>query len=110
MSLITLRDRALFQELGKYGLLTTSQVARRVFPGVQISTVLRRLRALAHLVVVAPPGFHAYVVPPDAVSVALLPLQIVKEGEADIVGDGIALTVTVLVVTPEHPFVVPVNV
>ena len=47
------------------------------------------------LVVVAPPGFHAYVVPPEAVSVVLLPLQIVNEGEALIVGDGIALTVTV---------------
>lgn len=46
MSLITPRDLSLFRELGKYGLLTTSQLAGHVFPGVQSSTVLRRLRAL----------------------------------------------------------------
>src|SRR6185503_10650047 len=45
--------------------------------------------------VAAPPGFHEYVVPPDPVKVKLLPLQIVSEGEAVIVAEGIGLTVTV---------------
>jgi hypothetical protein len=62
------------------------------------------------LVVVAPPGFHAYVVPPDADKVVLLPLQMVNEGEAEIVMVGVELTVTVRVVFPEHPPVVAVNV
>ena len=61
------------------------------------------------LAVVAPP-VHAYVVPPDAVSVVELPLHIVNEGEAVIVADGMAFTVTVLVVVPEHPPVVAVSV
>jgi hypothetical protein len=43
---ITERDRALFLALGKYGLLTTTQVSGRIFTGIQLSTVLRRLRAL----------------------------------------------------------------
>ena len=46
MSVITPRDRKLFHRLGKYGLLTTSQLSLQVFPGVDHSTVLRRLRAL----------------------------------------------------------------
>jgi len=46
MSLLTPRDQALFHALGKYGLLTTSQLSKQVFPGVQNSTVLRRLRVL----------------------------------------------------------------
>lgn len=46
MILITHRDRALFEALGKYGLLTTSQLSQKLFAGVQNSTVLRRLRAL----------------------------------------------------------------
>ena len=62
------------------------------------------------LEVVAPPGFHAYVVPPEPDKVTLLPLQIVKEGEAEIVGEGIGLTVTVCEAVPEHPLVVPVKV
>jgi hypothetical protein len=49
-------------------------------------------------------------VPPDAVKVALLPLQIVKDGEAFMVGVGAAITLTVWEETPEHPLVVPVNV
>ena len=61
------------------------------------------------LVAVEPP-VHAYVVPPDAVSVTLLPLHIVADGETDIVADGIAFTVTVLVVVPEQPLVVAVSV
>ena len=46
MAIVTIRDEELFHALGKYGLLTTSQIEKRIFPGVQISTVLRRLRAL----------------------------------------------------------------
>ena len=46
MRTITNRDLKLFGELGKYGILTTSQIASRIFPGVQGSTILRRLRAL----------------------------------------------------------------
>jgi hypothetical protein len=46
MILITQRDHALFEALGKYGLLTTSQLSQKLFAGVQNSTVLRRLRAL----------------------------------------------------------------
>jgi hypothetical protein len=34
----------------------------------------------------------------------------VKEGEAEIVGEGTALTVTVCEEVPEHPLVVAVNV
>ena len=40
--------------------------------------------------------------PPPAVSVVLLPLQIVKEGEAVMVGVGKALTVIVFVATDVH--------
>ena len=61
------------------------------------------------LVVVAPPGFQAHVVPPEAVSVVLLPLQIVNEGEALIVGVGIGFTVTVFVSDAEHPPIVTVD-
>lgn len=43
---ITERDRALFEALGKYGILTTRQLSQKLFSGVQHSTVLRRLRAL----------------------------------------------------------------
>jgi hypothetical protein len=50
------------------------------------------------------------VVPPDAVNVALLPLQIVKEGLAEIVGEGIGFTVKVAVVVPTHPLAVPLTV
>jgi hypothetical protein len=46
MSRITDRDRTLFQALGDYGLLTTTQLSLKVFPGIQNSTVLRRLRSL----------------------------------------------------------------
>jgi hypothetical protein len=53
--------------------------------------------------VVCPPGFHAYVVPPDAVKVVLLPLQIVKEGAGVMMGVGIALTVTTDVAELVHP-------
>ena len=62
------------------------------------------------LVVVVPPGFHAYVVAPEPVSVVELPLQMVKEGLAEIETVGVAFTVTVFVVMPEQPLVVPVNV
>jgi hypothetical protein len=62
------------------------------------------------LAVVAPPGFHTYVVPPDAVNVVLLPLQIVNEGAAEMVSEGTALTETVCEVVPEHPLAVPVRV
>lgn len=46
MSLITPRDLNLFRELVRYGLLSTSQLSKRIFPEVQSSTVLRRLRLL----------------------------------------------------------------
>jgi hypothetical protein len=48
---------------------------------------------------------------PLAVSVILLPLQIVVDGETEIVGVGTGFTVTVLVAVATHPAdVVPVNV
>lgn len=46
MATLTERDLLLFRTLGKYGLLSTSQVEKIIFPGVQNSTVLRRLRLL----------------------------------------------------------------
>ena len=49
-------------------------------------------------------------VPPEAVKVALPPLQKVSAPEAVIVGDGTALTVTVCEVDPEHPSEVAVRV
>ena len=49
-------------------------------------------------------------VPREPNKVTLLPLQIVKEGEAVMVGVGVAFTVTVCVAVPEHPAVVPVSV
>ncbi len=56
------------------------------------------------LVAVAPPGLHTYVVPPNAVKVVLLPLQIVKDGDAVMAGVGSALMVTTAVaVTAAHP-------
>lgn len=46
MSVLTKRDLSLFRWLAKYGLLATTQISTHLFPGVQNSTVLRRLRAL----------------------------------------------------------------
>lgn len=43
---ITERDRQLLHLLQSYALLTTRQLGTQVFPGVAITTVLRRLRAL----------------------------------------------------------------
>ena len=61
-------------------------------------------------VVVAPPGFQAYVVQPEASRVTLFPLQMVKEGEAVIVGEGMGVTFTVFESVPEQPLEVPVKV
>lgn len=55
-------------------------------------------------------GDQRYVVAPVAVSEALLPLQIVKEGLAVTVRDGIGFTVTVFVSEAEHPPTVTVDV
>ena len=44
--LMTKRDLKLFLNLATYGLLSTSQIAVKLFPGVQSSTVLRRIRRL----------------------------------------------------------------
>ena len=74
---------------------------------------MRQIRGLEHPQFIRR-GFLFYeplvVVPPDAVNVALLPLHIVNEGEAEIVGEGIALTVTVCELVAEHPAEVPVKV
>ena len=56
---------------------------------------------------VVAPVDHAYVVPPLAVKVALLPLQIVEEFTLI---TGKAFTVTVDVFTAEQPLLVPVTV
>ncbi len=58
---------------------------------------------------VDPPGSQLYVPPPDAVSVALCPLQTVAVVPLMIVTVGVALTVTANVDVFEHPFV-PVTV
>lgn len=46
---ITSRDEFLLHLLQNYGCLTTRQIASKVFPGVRLTTVLRRLRALSKL-------------------------------------------------------------
>ncbi len=43
---LTKRDLTMFQCLAEFGVLSTSQLTQRIFPGVQGSTVLRRLRRL----------------------------------------------------------------
>lgn len=43
---LTDRDRALLLDIQKYGILPTRLIASRHFPGVALSTVLRRLRVL----------------------------------------------------------------
>jgi DNA-binding Lrp family transcriptional regulator len=43
---LTSRDEFLLTLLQSYGCLTTRQIASKVFPGVRLTTVLRRLRAL----------------------------------------------------------------
>ena len=53
---------------------------------------------------VVAPVFQRYLVPPLAVSVALDPVHIVKDGEAVIVGVGSGLTVTVFAAATVHPF------
>lgn len=53
------------------------------------------------------PVFHEYVVPPDAVNVAVCPEQMVSEFTV-ITGSG--FTVTVEIAVPEQPAVVPVTV
>jgi DNA-binding Lrp family transcriptional regulator len=40
------RDQRLLQAIQSYAILTTRQIAKMIFPGVAITTVLRRLRAL----------------------------------------------------------------
>ena len=63
------------------------------------------------LAVVCPPGDHIYVEAPEAVSVALLPLHIVEEGETLMLTVGRELTVTVLVAAFVQPSAfVPVTV
>ena len=63
------------------------------------------------LAVVCPPGAHVYVEAPEALRVALLPLQIVEEGETLMLTVGRKLTVTVLVAAFVHPSAfVPVTV
>ena len=60
--------------------------------------------------VVAPPGFHAYVVAPEPDNVVLFPLQIVKEGEAVMVTVGVVLTETEIVPAAlVHPLVLAVT-
>ncbi len=44
--ILTQRDKRLLQIVQSYGILTTRQLALMVFPGIAITTVLRRLRAL----------------------------------------------------------------
>ncbi len=44
-----------------------------------------------------PPGFHVYEVPPSADNEAVCPAQIVDVPDADIVGIGTTVTVTVFV-------------
>jgi hypothetical protein len=52
------------------------------------------------------PGFHVYVVAPLAVSVALLPIQMLGEvAEAVTVGFGVTLRLTVLVVGQPKPLI-----
>ena len=43
---LTDRDRTILHDIQDYGLLTSKLIASRHFPGVQITTVLRRLRML----------------------------------------------------------------
>lgn len=43
---LTKRDLRLLESLGHFGMLCTSQLERKIYPGVQNSTVLRRLRRL----------------------------------------------------------------
>lgn len=43
---LTERDKRLLQTLQSYGLLTTRQLVLKIFPGIAITTALRRLRAL----------------------------------------------------------------
>ena len=43
---LTERDRRLLRKLQSYAILTTRQLATMIFPGIAITTVLRRLRAL----------------------------------------------------------------
>ena len=62
---------------------------------------------LTVIATVVAPVDHAYVVPPLAVKVALLPLQIVEEFTLT---TGNAFTITVEVATAEQPLVVPVTV
>ncbi len=44
--IVTQRDKALFEKLHSYAVMTTRQVANTVFPGIELTTTLRRLRKL----------------------------------------------------------------
>lgn len=44
---LTPRDERLLETLYDFGLMTTAQLGRRIFPGVKATTVLRRLRKLS---------------------------------------------------------------
>lgn len=44
--ILTKRDKVLFEKLNNYAVMTTRQVAKAVFPDIQLTTTLRRLRKL----------------------------------------------------------------
>jgi DNA-binding PadR family transcriptional regulator len=44
--ILTNRDKNLFEKLNSYAVMTTRQVAKTVFPDIQLTTILRRLRKL----------------------------------------------------------------
>ncbi len=58
---LTQRDKVLFEKLLSYAVMTTRQVARTVFPDVQLTTVLRRLRKLEkQMYIRRNPGLETY--------------------------------------------------
>lgn len=77
-------------------------VAEHPFVTVTIYPVL--IVGLTVMEVVDAPVLHLYAVPPLAVSVALLPLHIVNDGEAVIDGGGFIVTVRVAIEGHPTPF------
>lgn len=49
MTVIMDRDQKLLRTLGDYELMTTTQLSKLVFPGIDKSTALRRIRKLEHM-------------------------------------------------------------
>ena len=80
---------------------TVVELEQAPLNAVSVNVVAAESGGVTNGFVVAPPGFHEYVVPPEAVSVAVLPGQ-TATGFATTLGVGAGVTLTTAVSLPEQ--------